>query len=58
MVIGGSNITATKARISLMACLLRFGVPPAAADPLAPTASEREATARAVAAYETVFDSH
>ncbi len=56
--IGGSNLTATKARLLLMACLLRFGALPPAADPQRPTDAEVEAIRRKVAAYQEVFDTH
>ncbi len=42
----------------LMACLLRFGSLPLAKHPEHPTAEEREATRKAVAAYQAVFDTH
>ncbi|MGY2128543.1 asparaginase domain-containing protein [Blastococcus sp. SYSU DS0617] len=54
----GNNLTATKARILLMAALLKFGALPPAADPFHPTADERAATEKAVAAYQEVFDTH
>jgi L-asparaginase len=38
--IAGSNLTSTKARMLLMACLLRFGSLPPANDPANPTADE------------------
>jgi len=56
--IGGRNLTATKARLLLMACLMKFGSLPAAANPDAPTPSEVEAAARQVARYQEVFDTH
>ena len=56
--IAGSNLTATKARLLLMACLLKFGSLPPASDPNKPTAAELAATRAAVAAYQEVFDSH
>jgi hypothetical protein len=58
LAIAGSNLTATKARLLLMACLLCFGSLPPAADPLHPTPAELQATRAALAAYQTVFDSH
>jgi hypothetical protein len=58
LAIAGSNLTATKARLLLMACLLRFGSLPPAADPLQPTAAELEATRAALATYQAVFDTH
>ncbi|MDR7520320.1 MAG: asparaginase domain-containing protein [Armatimonadota bacterium] len=56
--IGGGNLTATKARILLMACLLRFGALPLPADPDRPTDAELEAIRRKVAEYQAVFDTH
>jgi hypothetical protein len=56
--IGGSNLTATKARLLLMACLMKFGAPPPAADPTSPTPSEVQATMAHMAAYQAVFDTH
>ncbi|TMI03304.1 MAG: asparaginase [Betaproteobacteria bacterium] len=56
--IGGRNLTATKARLLLMACLMRFGSPPPAADPRAPTEEEAKAVKQALAEYQSVFDTH
>jgi L-asparaginase len=56
--IGGSNLTATKARLLLMACLMKFGALPPAANPDHPTSAESAATRERVAAYQTVFDTH
>ncbi|SLJ82638.1 Uncharacterised protein [Mycobacteroides abscessus subsp. abscessus] len=42
----------------LMAALLKLGALPVAADPEHPTADERAATERAVAAYQQIFDTH
>lgn len=56
--IGGGNLTAAKARVLLMACLLRFGTLPAAADPSAPTPEERAALRARLAEFQTVFDTH
>jgi L-asparaginase len=56
--IAGSNLTATKARLLLMACLMKFGSLPAAADPDHPTAQELKAIEKATAAYQSVFDTH
>jgi hypothetical protein len=56
--IAASNLTGTKARFLLMACLLKFGSLPAAADPENPTAGELGATREALAAYQDVFDTH
>ena len=56
--IGGSNLTATKARILLMACLMKFGCLPPAADPDHPTSAETAATREKVAMYQAIFDTH
>ncbi|HWD25155.1 MAG TPA: asparaginase domain-containing protein [Acidimicrobiales bacterium] len=56
--IPGGNLTPTKARILLMACLLRFGALPPAKDPTHPTDAEVGATAAAVAKYREVFNTH
>jgi L-asparaginase len=58
LAVAGGNLTASKARLLLMACLLRFGSLPAAADPEAPTREEQAAIRRALDAYQDVFDSH
>src|SRR6516164_8322900 len=56
--IGGSNLTATKARLLLMACLMKFGSLPPAADPDHPTSTEAAAVREKVAAYQRVFNTH
>jgi L-asparaginase len=56
--IGGSNLTSTKARILLMAALMKFGALPPAADPDHPTQAEMAATRAKVAEYQTVFNTH
>jgi hypothetical protein len=56
--ISGSNLTATKARLLLMACLMKFGSLPPARNPDSPTSSEQAAIEVAVAAYQRVFDTH
>jgi L-asparaginase len=56
--IAGSNLTSTKARMLLMACLLRFGSLPPAKDPDNPSAEELASTRKAVAAYQSIFDTH
>jgi hypothetical protein len=58
LAIAGSNLTATKARLLLMACLMRFGGLPPAVDPAKPTAAETEATQEKLAQYQEVFDTH
>ena len=58
LAIAGSNLTATKARLLLMACLMRFGSLPPAANPEHPTASELGAVEAKLAEYQSVFDTH
>mgnify|MGYP006271180743 FL=1 len=58
LVIAGSNLTSTKARLLLMACLMRFGALPVAADPLNPTPEDTERLAAAIAPFQEVFDTH
>ncbi len=56
--LSGNNLTATKARLLLMACLIKFGSPPAAADPDNPTRAELEATMARLDEYQAVFNTH
>jgi L-asparaginase/Glu-tRNA(Gln) amidotransferase subunit D len=58
LTIAGMNLTSTKARLLLMACLMKFGSLPAAANPASPTAAEVDALKAAVAAYQQVFNTH
>ncbi|MBT7755951.1 MAG: asparaginase, partial [Rhodospirillaceae bacterium] len=56
--IGGSNLTSTKARLLLIACLMRFGALPPAADPDNPTDAETAALNEKIADYQRVFETH
>jgi L-asparaginase len=56
--IGGSNLTSTKARILLMAAMMKLGALPPAANPDRPTAVEQTATAAKVAEYQKIFNTH
>ena len=58
LAIAGSNLTATKARLLLMACLMRFGSLPLAVDPNKPTEAETEATKAKLTQYQDVFNTH
>lgn len=58
IMISGNNLTATKARLLLMACLMRCGSLPPAKDPANPTKAELEATRAKVAEYQAIFDTH
>jgi len=56
--IAGRNLTSTKARLLLMACLMKLGSLPAVVDADRPTATEVEATRKAMGAYQDVFNTH
>jgi L-asparaginase/Glu-tRNA(Gln) amidotransferase subunit D len=58
VVITANNLNATKARLLLMACLLRFGALPPAADPANPTEAERNAVQEKGRQYQEVFETH
>jgi L-asparaginase len=56
--LSGSNLSATKARLVLMACLLRFGALPPAQDPDRPTSSEFEAARHRLDQFQEIFFTH
>ena len=56
--IAGNNLTATKARLLLMACLMKFGCLPLAADAAKPSAAESDATKDKLKHYQEIFDTH
>ena len=56
--IGGGNLTSTKARLLLMACLMKFGSLPPAANPEQPTKAELDAIRAKLVAFQAVFDTH
>jgi L-asparaginase/Glu-tRNA(Gln) amidotransferase subunit D len=58
LAISGSNLTATKARLLLTACLLRLGALPPARDPANPTPDEIKAIQARLAEYQAIFDTH
>jgi len=58
LAIAGSNLTSTKARLLLMACLMKFGGLPLAANPENPTQAEIEAVKAKMAEYKEVFETH
>ena len=58
LAIAGSNLTATKARLLLMACLMKLGSMPPAADPANPTRAEMDAVKAKLAEYQSVFNTH
>jgi hypothetical protein len=41
-----------------MACLMKFGALPPAADPAKPTAAETDATQAKLKQYQEIFDTH
>jgi L-asparaginase/Glu-tRNA(Gln) amidotransferase subunit D len=56
--IEGNNLTSTKARLLLMAAMLKFGSLPQAADPRNPTPEERRAVQEKVRQYQEIFNTH
>lgn len=56
--IEGSNLTATKARLLLMASLMKFGSLPVPANPDNPTRAELDAIQAKITQYQEVFDTH
>lgn len=56
--IAGSNLTATKARMLLMLCILKLGMLPTARDPSRPTAEETKAAEAKVVEYQAIFNTH
>jgi hypothetical protein len=56
--IGGNNLTSTKARLLLIACMMKFGSLPPAADPENPTDAETAAIMARVGDYQAVFETH
>ncbi|MBI2821817.1 MAG: asparaginase [Acidobacteria bacterium] len=58
LTIEGNNLTPGKARLLLMACLMKFGSLPPAADPANPTPEERSAVQEKIKLYQQIFDTH
>ena len=58
LTIAGSNLDCNKARLLLMAAMLKFGRLPKARDPRNPTKAERAATVAAVARFQEIFENH
>jgi L-asparaginase/Glu-tRNA(Gln) amidotransferase subunit D len=56
--VAGGNLTGPKARLLLMASLLKLGPLPAAADAANPTREEIGATRAALDRYQDIFDTH
>ncbi|MEE8348121.1 MAG: asparaginase domain-containing protein, partial [Acidobacteriota bacterium] len=58
LTIEGSNLSPQKARLLLMAALMRFGTLPTAVDPRNPTPQERKAVRDKIEQYQEVFSTH
>jgi hypothetical protein len=58
LTIAGSNLDCNKARLLLMAAMLKLGRLPKARDPRNPTKAERTATVAKVAQFQEIFESH
>jgi hypothetical protein len=56
--IAGSNLTSTKARILLMLCIMKLGMPPAAHDPSSPTKDEMQAVEKKLGEYQAIVNTH
>jgi hypothetical protein len=56
--IEGNNLSSTKARLLLMAALMKLGALPPAVDPRNPTPAERAAIQDKLKLYQAVFDTH
>ena len=56
--LSGANLSATKARLVLMACLLRFGALPPAEDPDRPTRAEHAAVREKLDQFQEIFFTH
>lgn len=56
--IEGDNLTATKARLLLMASLMKLGTLPIPTDPDHPTKAERDAIVAKIAQYQEIFSTH
>ncbi len=56
--ISGSNMTANKARLLLMAAMMKLGALPPAADPCNPTTAELAAIKSKLDQYQAIFDTH
>ena len=58
LTISGSNLSSPKARMLLMACLLRFGALPPVGDIDNPSADELRMIRARLQEYQEVFDTH
>ena len=58
LTIEGNNLSPVKARLLLMATLMKFGALPPAANPRKPTDQEKQAIHDKVRAYQEIFNTH
>jgi L-asparaginase/Glu-tRNA(Gln) amidotransferase subunit D len=58
LTIEGSNLDATKARLLLIAAMLKLGRLPKAKDPRRPSRVEREAVIARIADFQAIFENH
>ena len=58
LTIAGSNLDCNKARLLLLAAMLKLGRLPKARDPRNPTKAERNATVAKVAQFQDIFENH
>lgn len=58
LLLGAGNLTSTKARLLLMAAMMKLGSLPVPADPDHPTDPEMKAIRAKMAQYQEIFDSH
>ena len=56
--IEGNNLSPIKARLLLMATLMKFGAPPPAVDPRSPTEEEEQRVRDKIRLYQEVFNTH
>ena len=56
--IAGSNLDANKARLLLMASMLKLGRFPRAKDPRNPTSKEKDALLAKIAEFQEIFETH
>ncbi len=56
--IAGSNLTSTKARLLLIAAMMKFGSLPPARDPDHPSPEEAAALRAKITQYQAIFDTH
>jgi hypothetical protein len=58
LLIAGNNLTATKARLLMMSCLMKLGSLPPVNDSDRPTEAEIAAIKNKLTVYQVIFDTH